>query len=516
MSRRDFRTVNGSAGSSSLVRAGLQNAGWSSVDYAIVPLLWLLTTPYFIQSLGPDQYGIWMLVNAFVGFSGMANLGLGDATIRFIAQYRASSDDKAIANVIRLTFMVYAVLCTVLPVLVCLSAPLLVSDVFSVHQDSAAMAVTALRVGGVAIAIRLLDSIPTSILHGYERFDLSAKIRIPTAILTMMLNVLLVFLGYSVVELTVASVTILVAGALVKAAFAKRLLSPAFAFSGTSVRSNSREVTSFAVYSWLQAVGGTMLGQADRLLVASLIGTRTLAYYAICVQFSQQIHALLAQALSFLLPMVSALRIDGDTGRISRTYFASANIVVVVATILGIPAFLLSHEILETWIGPSFASEAELLFRAFVVVFTLLSTSIVPHYIMNALGFHRLNTILALSGGIVITLATWWLVPAMGMIGAALARFLSLPISVVGRTILHFKVIDDKRWNAGLILFLPILLLFALLGFLQELSILEGLNGWARAGVVAMLTLVGSGLVGVFLLAFNRKGNGTTDSPTKA
>jgi O-antigen/teichoic acid export membrane protein len=446
-----------------------------------------------------------MLVNAFIGFSGLAGLGLGDATVRFVARYRASGDVGGIAGVIRLTSLGYAVLGVLIPAVVYLAAPFLVSDIFSVVQEGRGMATNALRAGGFGISVRLLDNIPTAILQGYERFDLAAKVRIPSTILTMAVNVFLVARGFSVTILIVASVLILLGGAIVKAVWAKELLPRGLRLVGLSPGRNAREIRGFAFYGWLQAAGGSLLSQADRLLVASLTGTRTLTYYTVCVQFSQQIHTLLGQALSFLLPMASVLQVQGNTARLSRTFFASTNIVIVIAVGLGIPFFLLSHDILSLWMGSSFADEAASLLSAFVVVFTFLSTSVAPHYFMNAMGFHKLNTALALSAGIFVSVGTYLLVPPMGVIGAAMARLLSLPISIAGRTVIHFRVINDKRWNAGLTIFTPLLLLFAGLWMLQGISTFNGIEGWAKAGVVAFLTLLGTTLVGVFLLAFNRE-----------
>jgi len=45
-------------------------------------VLYFVATPIFVHKLGVDQYGIWMLVNACFGFSGVLAFGLSDATIK--------------------------------------------------------------------------------------------------------------------------------------------------------------------------------------------------------------------------------------------------------------------------------------------------------------------------------------------------------------------------------------------------------------------------------------------------
>src|SRR5205807_1118477 len=43
----------------------------------------------------------------------------------------------------------------------------------------------------------------------------------------------------------------------------------------------------------------------DVLLIGAILGSTQLAYYAVCVQLAQQVHALPAAAFSFLFPLVS-------------------------------------------------------------------------------------------------------------------------------------------------------------------------------------------------------------------
>lgn len=76
------------------------NAAYSTADYLILPILWLIATPIFVSHLGFEQYGIWMLVNTFLGFSGIMAFGLSDATIKFVSKYRGLDDEPGIARVI--------------------------------------------------------------------------------------------------------------------------------------------------------------------------------------------------------------------------------------------------------------------------------------------------------------------------------------------------------------------------------------------------------------------------------
>ena len=485
-------------------RRGLRSAGWSSIDFIVLPLLWLATTPFFVASLGVDEYGIWMLANALVGFSGVATLGLGDATVRSVAMHAAAGDVPGVREIVRLTSGWCMSLGLVVGALLWVLSPTLAVDVFAVSEASRNSAVDALRMSALAVVVRMSDVAPTAVIQGLERFDLSAKIRIPVSILTMLVNVLLVGMGFPISTLVLSTSGVLALGCICKMIVVKRNLLPGVRFFSTRLLQFPDDLRSFAFSSWLQGLSGILFGQLDRLLVASLLGTRSLSYYSVCVQFSQQIHSLLAQTLSFLLPLASAQHERGASRSIKRIFFTATNLTTLAAVGMGIPVFLLSHEILDLWMGSVFARESAELLRMFVVVFTLLSTSIVPHYVMNATGYYRLNAILSCSGGIVAALFSLYMIPTFGLLGAAVSRLFTLPLSIAGRTLVHFKVLDDRRWFAALPVFLPITALFLLLAFLDRASFMNSMDLPSRLIAAVVCTAIGTGLVGFILFLINQ------------
>src|SRR5690625_6333705 len=52
----------------------------------------LILTPFIIRGLGDSEYGLYMLIGAFVGYIAVLDFGLGNATVRFVSKYRAEND----------------------------------------------------------------------------------------------------------------------------------------------------------------------------------------------------------------------------------------------------------------------------------------------------------------------------------------------------------------------------------------------------------------------------------------
>ena len=438
----------------------LRNAAYSSADYLLLPILWFITTPIFVSQLGVEKYGIWMLVNSLLGFSGVMAFGLSDATIKYVSKYRALGDQAGVVRVVRSTLTMYGVLSVLAGTIAFLGAPILVLHVFNVEEGNRTLAITALQIGALGIIARFLDSVFQSAMYGYERYDLAARVTMVTNAITMVINVILVLSGYGLTAILSTIVILLGLSGLCKAFILKRMLIPSLSLKPTWDRYALKEIFSFGLYSWLQGIGGMLLHQADRLLIASLMGTSALTYYVVCLQLAQQIHVVLSRATSFLFPMSSAIKETGDLVRLRRIYFEGLNLTTVAAVAVGLPLFIFSHNILSLWMGSAFADEAANLLRILIFVLTLLATSIVPYYYLNGTGFVRLNTLFVIISGTVVTIAALFLIPWLGVLGAAWPRLANTPTSIIARTIVHYKVLLDRRWYAGLTIVMPVFAAF--------------------------------------------------------
>jgi len=473
---------------SDTLRRGARNAGWGAGEYLILPLLYLVTTPFLVSGLGTAEYGVWMLTNAIVGFTGMVGFGLGDATVRFVSQSKGRGDVAAASSIVRTTLAWYLVLGCAAGVLVYTLTPTLVHSVFRIEPDGTETAEAALRISAVAIFLRLIESALTATIHGFERYDVAAKIGIPVQIAGVIAAVVIVLTGGGVVGIVAVGAVITAVSVFARFVIVKRLFFPSFSLVPGFDTPLTRSLLSYGVFTWVQGGGSILLGQVDRLLVASLAGTTSLTYYAVCVSVAQQIHAVLARGAAVLLPMTSSSAERGDTGTIRQLYFQSMNVVVVSALLLAIPLFLLSHPFLSLWMSPLFADKASGVLELLTLTFALLATSIVPHYIMNATSFYRLNTILGLSSGALSTLLAFLLISPLGIAGAALSRLLTLPVSLAGRRAVHRKVLLDGRPHGPFIVFVPVLATFAILAGLKWGTALH-MAGFPETVIAALIAM---------------------------
>src|ERR1035437_5120491 len=174
----------------------ISNAAWSSIEAVIYPALMLVATPIFIQKLGVELYGIWMLVNTIVASIGILNIGLGDATIKFVSKNLALKDKDGVIKIISATYSLYLIL-AILVMAIGFVFAFLLKNFNLFHVSEAYMSVTChtIQIAGITLGLKFIEQIFLAVFKGYQRYDLAAKVSIIGKIITILVNLLLVYLG---------------------------------------------------------------------------------------------------------------------------------------------------------------------------------------------------------------------------------------------------------------------------------------------------------------------------------
>src|SRR5262245_60891396 len=78
--------------------------------YALIAMnavIGLVVLPYNVKHLGPAAYGLWMLAASTATYFTVLELGYGGAMVRFVAEYRAKRDPRALNEILSTTFFLF-------------------------------------------------------------------------------------------------------------------------------------------------------------------------------------------------------------------------------------------------------------------------------------------------------------------------------------------------------------------------------------------------------------------------
>jgi O-antigen/teichoic acid export membrane protein len=84
----------------------MSSAAWNVAALVVLGITAFVTAPVLVGKLGAEGYGLYMLILSISGFAGMVDMGLGEATLRFVARYHARGDTEGINRVFGATMVV--------------------------------------------------------------------------------------------------------------------------------------------------------------------------------------------------------------------------------------------------------------------------------------------------------------------------------------------------------------------------------------------------------------------------
>lgn len=73
----------------------------------------ILVTPFFINSLGKGEYGLYELIGSTVSYLSILGLGLSSSYIRFFSQYETNNNKKGIASLNGLFVTLFLIMSTI-------------------------------------------------------------------------------------------------------------------------------------------------------------------------------------------------------------------------------------------------------------------------------------------------------------------------------------------------------------------------------------------------------------------
>lgn len=390
---------------------------WAVLEYGWYPLLLFATTPWFLHRLGTEHYGYWMLLTATVGFGGALNTGTGAATIKAVSSAigRGESSEVSVRASLGIAMIGGGALSLIILLTFWFGGSSLLGRMGSDTE--------LVRLTGAAAALLLwleqLDNVASSAMKGAERFGHAARLEIIGKTVQIGLAVLATWRQPTLTALYLA----LVAGAAIR--LGAKLITARCLLRMSHFRPSLRgtsNILHFARWGWLQGVGGVLFGVADRLLVGSILGAASLAYYAIASQLAMQIHATCAAALSVMFPIVSRKLEEGDQFPFAKFTKIAVAVNFGLASLLSLAFLILGDPLLKMWLGPAKAEPVANILPYLVIAYWLLALNVAPHYLLLSLGKIRFVAVSNLIAGSALALVIALLAENYGLVGVAIAR----------------------------------------------------------------------------------------------
>jgi len=383
--------------------------------------------PFNTSHLGQSAYGLWVLTASITVYFSMLNLGYAEALVKFVAEYRAKRDSTRLNEIVSTMFFVFAGV----GLLAYGIAAVLASNLrvfLNLSPEQARTGKYLLLIISAYIACGFPFSVFGAVANGFQRRYLNGVIAITTHLLVAVVNVVVLLLGYGLVELVACTTAIRLLSYLGYRLNAYRVF-PALRVSTRYLRlSRLKELTAFSVFMFLIDLANKLNYATDVVVVGAFLSTAAVATWAVAQRLTDITKGLTDQFNYTLFPLVVDRATVGDDERLQvillhGTRFSLA-MVLPVCTLLG----LFAEQIVSLWVGPRFNDSVPIIRILAVIVIVRVGNSTAMSLLRGG-GKHRVLTASNLTIAIANVVLSVILVQRYGLIGVALGTL--IPLAVV-------------------------------------------------------------------------------------
>jgi O-antigen/teichoic acid export membrane protein len=358
-----------------------RNLSTRYVAIATEAALGVLILPFNVAHLGTAAYGLWVLTASITAYFSVLDLGYSGAIVKFVAQYRTRRDVGALNEILSTLFVVFVTIAIAMYVAAMALAGH-VDSIFTIAPDQVATARMVLLIVSVNVAASTAFSVFGGVINGFQRYDLNNLVGTASSIATAAVNVVVLLLGYGLIELVVAMTAVRVLTLWVYRANAYRV------FPGLRVRpslfrvARLREVTGFSVHMAVIDWANKLNYSIDALVIGAFLNTTAVAVWAIAQRLAELAQRLANQLNDILFPAVvendTAARLD----RLQRIFIDGTKLSLATVIPLAGVLLLMAEPLVMAWVGEEF--------RGSVIVLQLLSVVVIVR-VGNAVGMTLLK-----------------------------------------------------------------------------------------------------------------------------
>ena len=470
----------------------LSNYGRFFLSILIMGLL----TPYIVEKLGTDAFGLWSLTLAFLGFFSLLDLGLGAAVVKYVAECRGSGEHQR-RNTIVSTLLVAYLGLALFSVLVLAAVSPFYATIMNLPVESRQTALVLLWLMGLRlIFVPLPMGLFRSILHGEQKFYASNIAQVVALALYGIGAYVVLERGGDIIDLALLQIGSMLIEYLAYLFLARRSVEHLQVHPKLASRAVLKEIWGFSAAALFVNVAGLILLRTDPLIIKLYLPLSAVAVYAVALKVAEALLMLLKQFINVLSPLIAELKGEGETEKIKFIFLNCTRFALAPGLAAGYFLIFCAEPLLRLWVGPEFSSGERVL--QILVVSVLFSVpQMIASNVLAMTGYHRITAKAAGQSAAINVALSLILVGEMGLEGVALATLIAtfvIDIAVVLRaacSVYGITMLDYFR---------RVILPLAIPSGLQLLS----LYGMAQIGIdnIWVLLLLGGLTSLVFLLSF--------------
>ncbi len=386
-------------------------------------------TPFIIERLGVNEYGLFMLSGTVIAWLSLTDFGLGATVSKYAATYHAKGEAERESHFLGQAMMLFSAL-GLLTFLIGIACYFSLSSFFpdlNYEEMGTLRILYLLTLGNLVLAfpLRPIGCVPGA----HMKFIVPGVVHLVLSLLNAGLTVLLLCLGYKAIGLTVLVVGVSVAGLAwglyyVVCRMGVRLL---FRKPDTALY---REMFGFSFWMMLNQLMDLFYWRAGTPILARFSGMGAVALFTIGVSFAQYFMTASCAISGVVAPkLMHMVALGADKAELTRAMIRTGRLQLYLLAVILLGFTCLGEDFLRLWVGESIGEGVRTVWLgAMLTIIPLLIplTQNTGIAILQALNIHKGRAVILFYSSLICVILGVLVSSTHGAIGMFIATAASL------------------------------------------------------------------------------------------
>lgn len=395
----------------------------STAQKILTKLIGLIITPIVLTYLDKTEYGIWVIIGSLLGYMGLMNFGVTGATSVITSKSNTKENEHRINIIINNAFVLQSIIglfIIVLGIIVSFYFP----NIFNIGEYSKEDAWLVFVMAIIGYGISFPNKSLKGLIRARQMISLSVWIQFVLFILTTILNLYLLHLGFGLLALPIGTIVIQLLSYPIWIFFAKKSYPKLrFDFSVITIE-NMKEILGVSLYWFVGMIAAVVIYSTDTILIGIFMSTTMVTMYALTFRLSEVVREFIYSISFTFMPALGQIMGEGDIGKARDIYILSQSFILSLAVIGAVFIYLFNGYFVRFWVGDEYfvGDILSLIFAGMLFIAVVFHSS---SLILGAdLKLKSITTIRITEAVINIGLSIWW-VQLYGLIGVAFATLIA-------------------------------------------------------------------------------------------
>ena len=392
-------------------------------------IIGLVMLPFNLAHLGAAQYGLWVLLGSVTIHLSILDLGYGGAIIKFMAQYRAHRDTRALNEIASTMFFIFAAT-GLLAYGVAAGLAFNLEHIFHMTPQQAETGKWILLIIGVHVALNFPFSVYGGVTSGFQRFDINNIVAIVVAVAAAIVNAGILLAGYGLITLVAATTAVRVFGYYIYRLNALRIYPDLRIHPSLFRKSRLREVTGFSVYASIIDWANKLNYEIGEVVIGVFVGSAYVGVWAVADRIISGTQRLTNQLNGVLFPVI----VDSDTSkqkdRLRRIMLQGTLLSLVMVVPISTALILLADPLVRAWVGPEMIASVPVI-QILAVAVAIRVGNATATTLLKGAGAHRMLAWVNLATGVINVVLSVALIKPFGLTGVAFGTLIPIALSSI-------------------------------------------------------------------------------------